>query len=675
MVRSIQRRRSAALLAVIVVGLLGVVAPDPAEADGGLTGAAAYYIDANAGEAVRIAQDGTHEILGNNFGGSPGIAVGDDGTVYVARSYDGEVFKIEADQAPAPMSFTTVFPVAIDLVVDHADTLYLATPDDGVVKRLADGTESTLTSNDILQYSSVAVSQDGTVYVLDRASGAVNKMDPSGTSSTVVVGYPEVDSISVLAIDGQDRLYVGAGSTGTVYRVTQGGGPPTVDTLTTTLGNFTDLDVTPDGTVYASQQYPSPSNLVRMDSDGNQVTVDGNIYARGLKVVVLPDPPATVTAVAGNTSAEVSWDTAGTNGGDSIKRYTAVADPGGATCVPVVHSDMSCTFTGLANDTEYTFKVKASNTDNDRGESLLSDASNAVTPGTPASPSPSPSSSSPPPSSSPSPSPSLTTSPTTTSPTTTSPTTTPTPTPSASPTPTTTPSTSPTPRPTKPLAPTGLTAVAGTSSIQISWQPPADNGVAVTGYRAIADPGPAVCTTTGATSCVLGGTAGVSYRVRVVAMSAGGVSALSGYSAAVVPTAPPVAGTPPATSVPLETDQGQISNAAPGQQLVLVGTGYAPYSTVTLTLYSDPIVLGQVRADADGAFRKAVTVPADLAAGKHSFAATGVDPSGKSRAMRLDVAVRPEPGKLPVTGPAVIWMIVTGLGITAIGAGLRIVRP
>jgi titin len=219
-----------------------------------------------------------------------------------------------------------------------------------------------------------------------------------------------------------------------------------------------------------------------------------------------------------------------------------------------------------------------------------------------------------------------------------------------------------------------VTAVAGTSSIEVSWQPPADNGVAVTGYRAIADPGPAVCTTTGATSCVLGGTAGVSYRVRVVAMSAGGLSGLSGYSAAVAPTAPPVAGTPPDTTVPLDTDKGQISNAAPGQQLVLVGTGYAPYSTVTLTLYSDPIVLGQVRADAHGAFRSAVTVPADLATGEHSFAATGVDPTGKARAMRMDVTVRHVPQSLPVTGTAVVWLIVAGLGLTLAGAGLRTVR-
>ena len=219
-----------------------------------------------------------------------------------------------------------------------------------------------------------------------------------------------------------------------------------------------------------------------------------------------------------------------------------------------------------------------------------------------------------------------------------------------------------------------MTATAGTSSIQVEWQPAADNGVAVTGYRAIADPGPAVCVTTGATGCVLGGTAGVSYRVRVVAMSAGGISAPSGYSASVTPTAPAVSATPPATSVPLGTDRGQIATTAPGQQLTLVGTGYAPYSTVTLTLYSDPIVLGHIRADADGAFRQAVTVPASLASGRHSFAATGVDPNGRERAMRLDVTVRPVSHQLPVTGTAVMWLLITGLSMTTIGSGLRLVR-
>ena len=211
--------------------------------------------------------------------------------------------------------------------------------------------------------------------------------------------------------------------------------------------------------------------------------------------------------------------------------------------------------------------------------------------------------------------------------------------------------------------------------MQVSWQAPVDNGIPVTGYRAIADPGPAVCVTTGATSCVLGGTAGTTYRVRVLALAAKGNSAPSAYSNSAKVAAPDVATTPPATSVPLNTDQGQISTATPGQSVTLVGDGYAAYSSVTLTIYSTPVVLGTTVTDKHGAFAKSVTVPTDLHSGEHTFTATGVDPSGRPRAMRMDVTVHHKPGKLPVTGPSVVWLIVAGLGLTAIGAGLRAVRP
>ncbi|MFC7273439.1 hypothetical protein ACFQS1_05550 [Paractinoplanes rhizophilus] len=193
----------------------------PAEANGGPTGVAAYYVDASTSEAVRVGQDGSHEVLGNNLGGSPGIAVGSDGTVYVARSSDGNVYQMEAGQAAVEIAFSTDIPEALDLAVDDAGTLYVATEEDGVVKRLADGTESVLKSDDISQYSSIAVGQDGVVYVLDRVNGSVNRMDPSGTSSTQVAADPEVNEISYLSIDGQDRLYAGT-ATGTIYRITQG---------------------------------------------------------------------------------------------------------------------------------------------------------------------------------------------------------------------------------------------------------------------------------------------------------------------------------------------------------------------------------------------------------------------------------------------------------------------
>lgn len=105
---------------------------------------------------------------------------------------------------------------------------------------------------------------------------------------------------------------------------------------------------------------------------------------------------------------------------------------------------------------------------------------------------------------------------------------------------------------------------------------PASNGVAITGYRATASPGPATCSTGGATSCVLGGTPGTAYTVTVVALSAGGGSEASAPSGSVVPTAPAVSSTPPDTDLPLDTGDGPISSATPGEAIVLKGDGYAP---------------------------------------------------------------------------------------------------
>jgi hypothetical protein len=221
-----------------------------------------------------------------------------------------------------------------------------------------------------------------------------------------------------------------------------------------------------------------------------------------------------------------------------------------------------------------------------------------------------------------------------------------------------------------------VTVVAGDSSIRVSWTAPASNGTAITGYRATASPGPATCSTVGATSCVLGGTAGTSYAVTVVALSAAGASVESEPSAAVTPTAPEVSNTPPDTDLPLDTGDGAISTAAPGQELVVIGSGYAPFSTVTLTVYSTPLLLGTVTTDDSGAFRQSVRVPANLPAGSHSFVAAGVDEQGAFRALRLDVTVAAADdsnGSLPVTGTAVVWLILAGFAITLAGAVVRAV--
>lgn len=230
-----------------------------------------------------------------------------------------------------------------------------------------------------------------------------------------------------------------------------------------------------------------------------------------------------------------------------------------------------------------------------------------------------------------------------------------------------------------PAAPTNVIAAAGASAIKVSWTAPAvTTGVTVTGYQATASPGPATCTTDAATttSCIVGAQAGVTYTLTVVALSAGGRSAASDASNAATPTSPVLATEPPDTDLPLVTGDGAISTAAPGQDLVMIGDGYAPYSTVTIAVYSSPVVLATATADEDGAFEQPVTVPASLSIGSHSFVAAGVAPDGAVHALRLDVTIAEagDDAGLPVTGPAIFWLMVSGFTATLLGIALRSVR-
>lgn len=113
--------------------------------------------------------------------------------------------------------------------------------------------------------------------------------------------------------------------------------------------------------------------VVAADDTAYALTVEGGVIT-DVAVVTEPDAPTIGAATAGDEEAEVAFTPPVDDGGTPITGYTVVSTPGS---IEAEGTESPITITGLTNDTEYTFKVFATNA---VGDSALSAASNAVTP-------------------------------------------------------------------------------------------------------------------------------------------------------------------------------------------------------------------------------------------------------------------------------------------------------
>lgn len=93
-------------------------------------------------------------------------------------------------------------------------------------------------------------------------------------------------------------------------------------------------------------------------------------------------------------------------------------------------------------------------------------------------------------------------------------------------------------------------------------------------------------------------------------------------------------------------DLGATSSASvsiqQGRLFTVSGSGFAPLSSVSLTLHSDPVALGKITTDSTGAITAAVIgMPPTASPGLHTITADGFAPGGAPKTVTTDVMVVP----------------------------------
>jgi hypothetical protein len=98
------------------------------------------------------------------------------------------------------------------------------------------------------------------------------------------------------------------------------------------------------------------------------------------------------------------------------------------------------------------------------------------------------------------------------------------------------------------------------------------------------------------------------------------------------------------------------------------GTGFAPNTDVTLTLFSDPVSLGTVRSNAAGAIAASVAMPASVPTGAHKVEAKGANAAGNGiNLLRGDLTVRAASSTIPRTGGPSDFLLPLGIAIVSFG--------
>lgn len=224
-----------------------------------------------------------------------GIAVDNQGTVYVAAINDGVLQLATAASEATRVPFTNV-DFAVSTAVDGAGNIYLA--DDGhggkgrVQKITNDGRPSELAITGLGQDPSIAAGKDGTVYVADGSNDRVLRVEPAGgaVSALPLVGLSDPRFV---AVNDYGDVVVSDRSNGRVLLLPHGSNSQTVLPFDPDI-RANGVAIDNDGNVYAADSSGIAAYVVKtaktldIPTDGIQpydVAVDkvGNLLVTDFK--------------------------------------------------------------------------------------------------------------------------------------------------------------------------------------------------------------------------------------------------------------------------------------------------------------------------------------------------------------------------------------------------------
>ena len=205
----------------------------------------------------------------------------------------------------------------------------------------------------------------GLVYIANYGShslSVIGRVSPTMTTTTAMAG-----STAVLSLDAPQVSYDVDDST--VASVAFDG--VTATGLTAGAGDTWSVTVPPGA--------EGSTVLVTVTFKGGLTATAGS-FTYGVTPVPIPPtpsgPPTSVVAVAGESSASVSWSAPTSSGSFPVSHYVATSTPGAHTCL-VAAPGLTCDVRGLTNGTAYTFTVQALT---GAGWSASSEPSNVVVP-------------------------------------------------------------------------------------------------------------------------------------------------------------------------------------------------------------------------------------------------------------------------------------------------------